>query len=294
MGDAMAAASTRPTNSFSDECPGASCWSVPGRWQPAQPPCGPRRRWPIHAGRRSAPSGDTTPHPGGWSSSGGGIAGLGCAYRLWLRHGIAASVYEYNTLAGGRIRTLRGYFDDDQLVEEHAEFVNPEHTATLALAHSFGLSLDNTDKYPSGTHPQDETLRFHGKPWSQKPGQPRLARHGDGSCSTTPPSTPPRGPSSTTTTTREVACSTTCRRPSGSTATFPGGMASDFGALCVSAVLDEFGGPPDEQSALNLVYLLGEDDSSARRFPAAPRRRHSAEPTRSGTSTAEPTYSSPD
>ena len=53
----------------------------------------------------------------------------------------------------------------------------------------------------------------------------------------------------------------------------PGGMASDFGALCVSAILDEFGGPPDEQSALNLVYLLGEDDSTSngyqpRRSPA--------------------------
>ena len=81
---------------------------------------------------------------------GSGIAGLGCAYCLWRQHGIQADVYEYNTVPGGRIRTLRGYFADDQIVEEHAEFINPEHTKTLALAKSFGLTLDNTDKYPGG------------------------------------------------------------------------------------------------------------------------------------------------
>jgi monoamine oxidase len=42
----------------------------------------------------------------------------------------------------------------------------------------------------------------------------------------------------------------------------PGGVSSDFGALCISAVLDEYGGRPEEQSALNLVYLLGQDDST--------------------------------
>ncbi len=49
-------------------------------------------------------------------------------------------------------------------------------------------------------------------------------------------------------------------------ANVPGGVKSDFGALCVSAVLDEFGGDPDEQSALNLVYLLGQDDSTGNSF----------------------------
>src|SRR5579872_7324184 len=69
---------------------------------------------------------------------GAGIAGLGCAYRLWSRHGIEADLYEYDSVPGGRIRTLRGYFDDGQAVEQHAEFINPEHTVTLALARSFG------------------------------------------------------------------------------------------------------------------------------------------------------------
>jgi monoamine oxidase len=193
---------------------------------------------------------------------GSGIAGLGCAYRLWTRHGIAASVYEYNTVPGGRIRTLRGYFDDDQLVEEHAEFINPEHTATLALARSFGLSLDNSDAYPSGTHPLDETLRFHGKSWSQKQVNADWHQWGwklfhDAAFDTAPwpqlyNDNNPGG-----------------RHFDHMSATewiekyIPGGVGSNFGALCVSAILDEFGGPPDEQSALNLVYLLGQDDSTS-------------------------------
>src|SRR6202453_515800 len=43
---------------------------------------------------------------------GGGIAGLGCAYRLWRKYGTRAEVYEWSDRPGGRIQTLRGYFDD--------------------------------------------------------------------------------------------------------------------------------------------------------------------------------------
>ncbi|HEX4064336.1 MAG TPA: NAD(P)/FAD-dependent oxidoreductase [Streptosporangiaceae bacterium] len=192
---------------------------------------------------------------------GAGIAGLGCAYRLWRRYGIRAEVYEYNTVPGGRIRTLRGYFDDGQIAEEHAEFINPEHTATLQLASNFGFRLDNCDRYPPGTHPLRETMRFGGRPWSQTALNrdwhewgwqlfhraafsvapwPQLYNHHN-----------PGGlrfdrMSVTEWIDRHV----------------PGGVASDFGALCVAAVLDEFGGPADEQSALNLVYLLGQDSST--------------------------------
>ena len=73
----------------------------------------------------------------------------------------------------------------------------------------------------------------------------------------------------------------------------PGGVKSDFGALCVSAVLDEFGGPPEEESALNLVYLLGQDDTHAEAIGSRANTRRSGEPTRSGTSTAGRICSSP-
>jgi monoamine oxidase len=41
----------------------------------------------------------------------------------------------------------------------------------------------------------------------------------------------------------------------------PGGSKSDFGQLCISAVLDEYGGAAEQQSSLNLIDLLGGDTS---------------------------------
>jgi monoamine oxidase len=196
---------------------------------------------------------------------GSGIAGLGCAYQLWRQHGISAQVYEYNTRPGGRIKTLRGFFDDHQLVEEHAEFINPEHTKTLALAKSFGLTLDNTDKYPAGSHPHSETLRFGNRPWSQEALNTdwhdwawelfhnaafKIAPWPVLYNSYTPGALEFDHMSVTEWIDNYI----------------PGGVNSDFGALCVSAVLDEFGGPPEEESALNLVYLLGQDDSTPNNF----------------------------
>ncbi len=193
---------------------------------------------------------------------GSGIAGLGCAYRLWREHGIKADIYEYNTVPGGRIRTLRGHFSDGQLIEEHAEFINPEHTATLALARSFGLSLDNTDKYHPGTHPGRETMRFHGRDWPQAALNKdwhewawKLFHHAAFVTAPWPQ--------------LHHANNAGGRHFDRMSVTewidtyIPGGIKSDFGALCVAATLDEFGGPADEMSALNLVYLLGQDDSVA-------------------------------
>jgi hypothetical protein len=82
---------------------------------------------------------------------GSGIAGLGCAYRLQARHGIASEVYEYNAhRAGGRIHTLRGFFAGGQYAEEHGEFISSEHTQMRRLAAGFGLTLDNVNRRFSG------------------------------------------------------------------------------------------------------------------------------------------------
>jgi monoamine oxidase len=192
---------------------------------------------------------------------GSGIAGLGCAHRLWARHGIKAEVYEFNSVPGGRIRTLRGYFDDGQIVEEHGEFINTEHTATLGLARRFGLTLDNTDKYRPGTHPGRETMRFHGKKWPQAALNRdwhdwgwKLFHHAAFVTAPWPQTYKTSNPGG--------------RRFDQMSVTewidtyIPGGVASDFGAVCLAATADEFGGPADGTSALNLVYLLGLDAST--------------------------------
>lgn len=192
---------------------------------------------------------------------GSGIAGLGCAYRLWRRYGLRADIYEYDDRFGGRIETLRGYFDDGQIVEQHGEFINPEHTAMLALAASFGLSLDNTDRYPPGTHPARLRLLFGGKTypqaalnaawreWGWEIFRAAAARAG--------------WPVLYNRYTEDAWRWDHMSVPEWIDAHLPGGLGTDFADVCLSAVLDEYGGPPGRQSALNLISLLGFDDSRA-------------------------------
>jgi len=194
---------------------------------------------------------------------GAGLAGLGCAYRLWRRHGIRSQVYEFNAARiGGRIRTLHGFFEAGQFTEQHAEFISSEHTAVRQLAISFGLTLDNVLRYRPGTHPLANRLRFGGRFWSQaalnrewhdwaralfldaannKAPWPTLyhhytrwGRHWD-----------------------HLPATEWIER------NIPGGLDSDFGQLCVSVLLDEYGGAVEHESALNLIYLLGLYGSSA-------------------------------
>ena len=191
---------------------------------------------------------------------GAGMAGLGCAYRLWVDHKIQADVYEYDTVAGGRIRTRRDWFADGQIVEEHAEFINPEHTATLALARHLGLGLDNTDRYPPGSHGRDETMRFHGQSYSQATLNEEWHAWGwalfhDAAFVKAP--WPTLYDESTDWARRYDRMSVA----EWIDTYIPGGLRSGFGSVCVAAVLDEYGGPIEEQSALNVVYLLGQDAS---------------------------------
>ena len=182
-------------------------------------------------------------------------------FRLWHNYGIQSEVYEYNDQPGGRIRTLRGHFDDGQLIEEHAEFINPEHTATLGLAKRFGLTLDNTDHYPEQNQDQ---LSLQLRRQAVVAGAPSTATGtaSAGSCSTTPRSTSAPWPTLYTHSTKWGRRWDRMSVSEWVDANVPGGIGGDFGQLCISAVLDEYGGPPEEQSALNLVYLLGGDAST--------------------------------
>jgi monoamine oxidase len=201
---------------------------------------------------------------------GAGIAGLGCAYELWRKHAIRAEVYEWSERAGGRIQTLHGYFDERQLVEEHAEFINPEHTATLALARRLRLSLDNTERYPPGVDVDQQSFWFDGHVWPQAAVNRDWRQFGqelfqEAAAQASWPTTHRR---STPSAVRSDQMSVTDWLD----AHVPGGSQGDFGRLCVSAVLDEYGGAADDQSALNLIYLLGADSSrgSGRQPRSAP------------------------
>ncbi len=96
---------------------------------------------------------------------GAGIAGLTCcAQRLWHKSRIEAQIYEWNTRTGGRIQSMRGYFVNGQLTEQHAEFISSEHKETLALAQRYGLVLENTWRDPKGAK---DTYWFGGARYDQ-------------------------------------------------------------------------------------------------------------------------------
>jgi len=193
---------------------------------------------------------------------GSGIAGLGCAFRLWARHGVASEVYEYNPArAGGRIDTLRGFFADGQYAEEHGEFISSEHTEMRRLAAGFGLTLYDVNAYPPHTRAADYRFRFDGRFWPQAALDREWHDWGfrlfyDAAFVKAPWPTLLH---------RHTAWA---RRwdhtpaPEWIERHIPGGLGSDFGRLCVAVLLDEYGGPVAEQSALNLIYLLGSYDSA--------------------------------
>lgn len=192
---------------------------------------------------------------------GSGIAGLSCAYRLWQEHGIASEVYEYNAdRPGGRLYTLRDYFDQGQYVEEHAEFISTEHVETRGLAAAFGLTLDNVNRYPVGTHGSEYQFRFGGRGWSQAVlnrewHEWAYELFADAALRQAP------WPTLYNRSTARAKQWDTMPATDWIDAFVPGGLESDFGRLCVAILLDEYGGPVEGQSALNLVYLLGTYDS---------------------------------
>jgi monoamine oxidase len=95
---------------------------------------------------------------------GGGLAGLRCAHKLWTDRGLSSTVYEWDSHVGGRVQTLRGFFANGQIVEQHGEFISSEHASMLALASRFGLALDLVNHHPSHT---SDVYWFNGSYYTQ-------------------------------------------------------------------------------------------------------------------------------
>jgi len=94
---------------------------------------------------------------------GAGLAGLTCALRL-RQAGIDSTVYEANDRLGGRCFTRRGFFADQQLVERGGELIDTDHTLVQELASELGLGLDDLLlAEPAGTSP---FYRFNGRAYT--------------------------------------------------------------------------------------------------------------------------------
>jgi monoamine oxidase len=189
---------------------------------------------------------------------GAGAAGIRCAHKLWRQRGWRSTIYEWDDHPGGRIETLRGFFAGGQIAEMHGEFISSEHSAMLSLVRRFSLGLDDTSAYPAGT---SDTYWFNGRRYTQAKLNSdwqhtyySVFRH---AARTVP--WPQTYRKSSATARRWDAMSV----PQWMAARLPGGAGTQFGGLCLQDVLDEYGGEPGDQSALNLTFILGYNDSAS-------------------------------
>ncbi len=200
---------------------------------------------------------------------GSGLAGLGCAYRLWASHGIRSEVYEYNAGPGRRPHLHPARLLRRRAVRRAARRVHLQraHRDPAAGRARSACILDNVNAYPPHTRAQDYRFRFGGRFWPQAALNRDWHEWGwrlfhDAAFRKAPWPTLYNKHTAWGLRWDHMPATEWIEQH------IPGGLDSDFGALCVSVLLDEYGGPVAEQSALNLVYLLGLYDSAASGLPA--------------------------
>jgi monoamine oxidase len=189
---------------------------------------------------------------------GGGLAGLSCARALWQNDGIAAQIYEWDNRIGGRVQTLRGYFAGGITVEEHGQLISSEHSLMRGLAATYGLRLANTNANLGAN--TNDTGWYGGQRYTAA----ALAADWQKFACKLFRDAYKAAPSAT-----YLKANAQARAWDNLSVTdwvnqyVPGGTASPLGALCLADVISEYGSPPELQSALNLIYILGEDASRA-------------------------------
>ena len=182
---------------------------------------------------------------------GSGLAGLTCAYRL-RQAGVIANVYEGNTRLGGRCWSIQGAFNDGQVAEHGGELIDQSHTAIRQLAQELGLGLDNLlSAEQNGTEPFyyfggarqtfAETTDAVKQIWQ--------VLHSDLSAASYPTTFDNFTSAGYTLDHMTILDWINSR--------VPGGHASPLGQLLDVAYNIEYGAEINDQSSLNLIYLLG-------------------------------------
>jgi monoamine oxidase len=187
---------------------------------------------------------------------GGGIAGLTAALTLQDK-GVHADVYEaHATRIGGRMHSdwqeFPGFWDNGQQAELCGELIDSGHKTIRQLAQRFGLStVDLLQAQPNGTEDTNWILGAD-YPLSEatKDFQP-VHQTLQGQIHAAPSPTlynsfTPAGQALDRMTVYDWI-----------TSYVPGGHGSKLGTLLNSAYNEEYGAETTDQSALNLVYLLG-------------------------------------
>lgn len=183
---------------------------------------------------------------------GAGLAGIRAAHWLYTVKGIRSTIYEGNTRAGGRCWSLRDYFDDGVVVEHGGAFINTEHNQIRNLVNSLGLSLLSANG--GSLHGMSDKYYIDGAEylysdaktdWNAVYSTFKAAQQSAPYCQTYDNKTAAGIAIDNMTVNQWID------------ANIPGGLSSRFGKLMQSNSISEYGLDPDQQSALNLVYLLG-------------------------------------
>ena len=201
---------------------------------------------------------------------GAGAAGLTCAYRL-QQNGVQARVIEAATRIGGRMHSLRNHFPDGQLTELGGEFFDSDHKAILGLARELGVRILDL-AYANGT--QGNAYGFAGKliPAEShlidafRPVAAKIREQlGDcaENCEVDWESHPPRG----------VALD----KKSISQWLQENGIEGLVADVLKVAYTGEYGLDPEEQSALNLVCLIGTEPDAFELLGESDERFHAVD-----------------
>jgi monoamine oxidase len=189
---------------------------------------------------------------------GGGIAGLTAALTL-ADGGFASTVYEASDRLGGRMHSLSpvvpgssAYWADSQVSEWCGELIDSGHKTILQLAQHYRLAT--TDLLGAEPNSSEDTYYFDGafypKAQADTDFQPvHNALQGDVAAASYPTLYNLSTPGGRALDAMSVYDWIDSR--------VPGGHRSPFGQLLDVAYNIEYGAETTDQSALNLVYLLG-------------------------------------
>jgi monoamine oxidase len=187
---------------------------------------------------------------------GGGIAGLSAALTLQDK-GVIADVYESSSRVGGRMHSDwqefgTGFWANGQQAELCGELIDTNHKTILQLAQRFGLpTVDLLQAQPNGT---EDTYWIFGAayPYAQASADFKAVHNVlQGQVQQT------SYPTTYQTSTAAGRAFDKMTLYDWIDAYVPGGQQSQMGALLNAAYNEEYGAETTDQSALNLIYLLG-------------------------------------
>ena len=182
---------------------------------------------------------------------GAGIAGLNCALEL-ADLGITSTVYEASGRFGGRMFTNTGYWGANQITEWCGELIDTGHTTIRRLAKRFDLPLDNLLR--AQPHRSEDIYHFFGRYYPKSQADRDFIAVSDSISGDAEAAGFPTTFDSNTAAGRaldQMSVHDYIERR------IPGGHRSPLGALLDVAYVIEYGADSTEQSALNLIFLLG-------------------------------------